>query len=199
MPEADRRPARVHRGVDWPIGRLGSLVAGPEPSPQPYPRAGEARPESSDAAHIKHEGGRLCRMQAVRQRLCDDVKLVRLTAWVNSVMLHRHGPLTGSRQPELPLDNVTGLRQTVACVRLDDGHRELDRADEHIVSHDLNVIHFTLSHDHRRPITMSGNPLSTVAVWPYESCTHEALRSGPKVAGIKDRPISRDVVTAYKK
>ena len=94
---------------------------------------------------------------------------------VNSVMLHKHSPLTGSRRSSLPAENVTGLRQTVACVTPGDGHRKLGRTDNVTLSHNLNVIHLTPSHDHRRPITISGNTLSTVGLWSYELCTHEAV------------------------
>ena len=100
-------------------------------------------------------------------------------------MLHKHGPLTESRQDSLSLDEIAALRRTVACVGRGDGHRKLDRTDNGTLSHSLNVIHLSLSHDHRRPITISGNPLSS-AVLGLTSYAHTRRREAvPKLPASK--------------
>jgi len=142
------------------IGRSGILARGKQG------RSQAMQPISSTKVDDCAE----CISDARRCTMTLDVGSV--NSWVNSVMLHKHGPLTGSRQPWLPLDEIAYLRRTVACVKRGDGHRKLDRTDNGTLSHSLNVIHLALSHDHRRPITISGNPLSSAGLWPYELRTH---------------------------
>jgi hypothetical protein len=167
------------------FGKPGAAVARPLPRPSSFPHAGEARPASSYAAHVMGEPE--CLVWA-RLRGCAAVlDHGWVNSGVNSVTLHEHRPLPASRRSPYLVGEFERFRRAVPWLVRSNGYEELDLTHNRTVSHSINTIRARSAHEHRRCITISGNPLSPTGGLSYDSSRRGVAKRSWSCISINER------------